>query len=138
MTPVIYSIIILILGVIISVGILALVTYYVNSDEIYIKKHERTYLYLCDLAVENFIHQSGDKLTPTTLKTSANIIINKLAEEVILAVVNDKGFSKRKSIVECQVKNTIYHLFKEKDYHFLYIGLCMDGYKSSYIPKERL
>lgn len=128
----------IITSILISVGILKLVTYSVDADEIYIKKHEKDYLYLCDLAVDNFIHQFGDKLTPTTLKTSANTIINLLSEEVIKALSADKGFQKRKNIVHCQVKNTIYYLLKEKGYCFLYIGLCMEGFKSSYIPKERI
>lgn len=131
---IIYIIILLIISVIISIGIIKLVEWYIDIDKIYINKRKEKYLYYCDLATDDYIR--NNEISNCDLKDKSREIIGTIVKDVLSKIKTEKGFDKRKNIIKCQLENTVYTILRKKGYCFIYIGCRMEGHISSYIERE--
>lgn len=128
-----YVILLFVLTLISCAGLYLLILLCVDGDEIYIKRRREKYLYLCDIATDEYIKTYKDKLTDHNMKSYAHEIIDHITEAVLSNIQSERGFNKRKMIIQYQIKNTINGLLKQKGYPLLYFGIAIEGYSSSYL-----
>ena len=72
-------------------------------------------------------------LTPYYLHNDADKVIKEVSDDIMKKISDEKGFEKRRSIIQTQIANTVSILFRQKGYPFLYIGIAIEGFKSDYL-----